>query len=182
MNKPHNIHSPADGYLDGFPIRHHLKIFLQWSWGHFPYRHWWTVPSKLDQKGRDSGWIVRCGEWTEDEKPHRCDKVRMPQQSNRFCELWDPEVAQIMGDWVAEDGEENEPVKAPEAEVLAGSFTGCFSLLCQLHLEPFSVPTKHRVYGPPCPLPGGHAALTLEEESTVQWASSLYRWPQLPPQ
>ena len=73
-----------------------------------------------------------------------------------------------MGDWVAEDGEENEPVKAPEAKVLAGSFTGRFSLLCQLHPEPLSVPTTHCVCGPPCPLPGAHAALTLEEESTVQ--------------
>lgn len=58
--------------------------------------------------------------------------------------------------------------QAPEAKVLAWSFTGCFSLLCQLHPEPLSVPTKHHVCGPPCPLPGGHAALTLEEESTVQ--------------
>lgn len=53
-----------------------------------------------------------------------------------------------MGDWVAKDGEEKEPVKAPEAEVLAGSFTGCFSLLCQLHPAPLSVPTKHCVCGP----------------------------------
>ena len=43
-----------------------------------------------------------------------------------------------MRDWVAKDGEENEPVKAPEAEALAGSFTGCFSLLCQLHPAPLS--------------------------------------------
>lgn len=56
------------------------------------------VPSKLDQKGRDSrrgGWLVRCGEWTEDEKLHGCDRARMPQQSNRVYELRDPEVAKI---------------------------------------------------------------------------------------
>ena len=41
-----------------------------------------------------------------------------------------------MRDWVAKDGEENEPVKAPEAEALAGSFTGCFSLLSVLPCTP----------------------------------------------
>lgn len=34
-----------------------------------------------------------------------------------------------MGDQVAEGREENKPVKTQEAKVLAGSFTGCFSLL-----------------------------------------------------
>lgn len=82
-------------------------------------------------------------------------------------ELWDPEVAEIMGDWVAKDGREW-ACQAPGGQGVSLVIHGCKREFA-LSAPPWTplCPLSTHVCGPPA-LCLGKRALTLEEESTVQ--------------